>query len=56
MKLDQEGIAQEGVNQFKQVRKYLTVDRKVELILESYRENKAIPFVPFWKEGRIGQV
>ena len=51
MKSDQEGIAQEGVNQFKQVRKYLTVDRKVELILESYRENKAIPSSLFGRSG-----
>ena len=33
MKLDKEEIAQEGVNQFKQARKYLTVDRTVKLIL-----------------------
>ena len=48
MKLDKEGIAQEGVNQFKQARKYLTVDRKVKVILVPYRESEAIPF---WGKG-----
>ena len=48
MKLDKEGIAQEGVNQFKQARKYLTVDRKVKLILAPNRESEAIPF---WGKG-----
>ena len=52
MKLDKEGIAHEGVNQFKQARKYLTVDRKVKLILVPYRESKAITF---WGEERIEQ-